>query len=629
MFLPQWLLKALRRILHGHAGGLSPLKVILFLWRFFRHLFQRFSRTQDDREPDKPPRHIVDQVSYLPQGAESTKCAMSLADDDATDEPITSVVCRSTALPNDPRSSHGMGPLSVASRSQAVLVFKTGLNPSDARSNPSRLSEDTSTTALNSAADAHLNSSHGHLPSARSTSGENSFPSDSEAGASAVVTSLPAIAAWDHGQNENNLSTLRGAHPFFAPTVPRFVEEGGARPRNPHDPNGAWIAPLTTSFALHGVPSGWSLHVNTAGARYYVHEKMFHTSVNTLSMPCDSLLRIFTFEDTVLPAVLQELTRFLDNIVSYMHTKEIPLPSTVDLVLSFGEEFEDGTHICGYYFADHTHRSIFFLDDFNADILPNVKNESTSEPSHLAHAIEAEYWLHSRLFPVCQEMTSDIIEEVNDFLIHGIAEITSDPSFVVAQHNYTLPELRQYFSVLNSTQNNPARPYSHPGLVWTVAQILEHRSRLRYVNFYGEPGSFLGSTGSDFGRPLRTAVIVLLSPLLFFAPDIHYDALYEIWCKAISKPDWNAFMRKLSTEWQDFVINATVLLNANIAFLAIQSIDDSSSDKGRSPTQIASYVSTILSVGSIILGLLLLQKYRHKNRVYDRPSVTHAFYHLV
>ncbi len=127
-------------------------------------------------------------------------------------------------------------------------------------------------------------------------------------------------------------------------------------------------------LSSHGVPSGWSLHVNTAGARYYVHEKMFHTSVNMLSGPCGSLLRIFTFEDTVLPTVLQELTRFLDNIISYMDTKGITLPSKVDLVLSFGEEFEDGTHICEYYFADHMDRSIFWLDGFNTDILPVVKN---------------------------------------------------------------------------------------------------------------------------------------------------------------------------------------------------------------------------------------------------------------
>ncbi len=76
-------------------------------------------------------------------------------------------------------------------------------------------------------------------------------------------------------------------------------------------------------------------------------------------------------------------------------------------------------------------------------------------------------------------------------------------------------------------------------------------------------------------------------------------------------------------------LQATVLLNANIAFLAIQSIDESSVDKGRSPTQIASYVSTILSVGSVSLGLLLLQKYRHKNRDYNILHVSYIFYHLV
>ncbi|SJK99625.1 uncharacterized protein ARMOST_02933 [Armillaria ostoyae] len=66
--------------------------------------------------------------------------------------------------------------------------------------------------------------------------------------------------------------------------------------------------------------------------------------------------------------------------------------------------------------------------------------------------------------------------------------------------------------------------------------------------------------------------------------------------------EWGAFIQKLSTEWQEFVINATILLNANIAFLAIQSIDDSSVDKGCSPTQIASYVSMV--------------KNRYKNCVY-------------
>ncbi len=132
---------------------------------------------------------------------------------------------------------------------------------------------------------------------------------------------------------------------------------------------------------------------------------------------------------------------------------------------------------------------------------------------------------------------------------------------------------------------------------------------------------------------------------MFFARDIHCIALHKLFFNDVSKADWSPFIRKLGTEWQEFIINvrtdtvntranltclqATVLLNANIAFLAIQSIDDSSVDKGRSPAQVASYASTIMSVGSIILGLLLLQKYRHKNSVYSIISVSYVLYNFV
>ncbi|KAK0470193.1 uncharacterized protein EV420DRAFT_1498911 [Desarmillaria tabescens] len=75
-----------------------------------------------------------------------------------------------------------------------------------------------------------------------------------------------------------------------------------------------------------------------------------------------------------------------------MHVKGITLPPKVDLVMSFGRELEDGTHFCGYYFVDHMHCSIFWLDGFKASGLLGVKDYDTSEPSHLAHVIEAEYW---------------------------------------------------------------------------------------------------------------------------------------------------------------------------------------------------------------------------------------------
>ncbi len=160
--------------------------------------------------------------------------------------------------------------------------------------------------------------------------------------------------------------------------------------------------------------------------------------------------------------------------------------------------------------------------------------------------------------------------------------------------------------------------------------------------FYGEPGVDRGSgLTTDMVTRSHTPLIVLLSPLLFFAPDVHCTALQAVWHNGVPKTEWSAFIQKLSAEWRELIINvridvidsrdslimhlqATVLLNVNIAFLAIQSIDNFSVDKGRSPAQIASYISTIVSVS---LGLLLLQKYRHKSRVYTTLQVSISFYH--
>lgn len=49
------------------------------------------------------------------------------------------------------------------------------------------------------------------------------------------------------------------------------------------------------------------------------------------------------------------------------------------------------------------------------------------------------------------------------------------------------------------------------------------------------------------------------------------------------------------------------MLNANIAFLAIPSVDEGVDI--RTPQQIMSYISTICDIGSIIIALLLVRRY--------------------
>jgi chaperone required for assembly of F1-ATPase len=64
-----------------------------------------------------------------------------------------------------------------------------------------------------------------------------------------------------------------------------------------------------------------------------------------------------------------------------------------------------------------------------------------------------------------------------------------------------------------------------------------------------------------------------------------------------------------------------VLLNANVAFLAIPSVD--SGDHVRTPAQLASYLSMVTSIGSIVIGLLLLRQHRTKPHDAAEEVVSH------
>ena len=57
------------------------------------------------------------------------------------------------------------------------------------------------------------------------------------------------------------------------------------------------------------------------------------------------------------------------------------------------------------------------------------------------------------------------------------------------------------------------------------------------------------------------------------------------------------------------------MLNANVAFLAIQSVDSTGSMGHRSNAQIASYISVADSVGAIVFGLHLVREHNVSSNV--------------
>ena len=125
----------------------------------------------------------------------------------------------------------------------------------------------------------------------------------------------------------------------------------------------------------------------------------------------------------------------------------------------------------------------------------------------------------------------------------------------------------------------------------------------------------------------------VISPFLLYGAEAHLRRLQEMTTDSVvNEVLWKEMLGRITDEWRDFIIyvrllylvffayhstsklniinvQATVLLNANVAFLAIQSVDISGPVGPRSSAQKASYLSIVNSVGTIILGLLLVREH--------------------
>lgn len=150
----------------------------------------------------------------------------------------------------------------------------------------------------------------------------------------------------------------------------------------------------------------------------------------------------------------------------------------------------------------------------------------------------------------------------------------------------------------------------------------------RYLNLHGEQAARLNRHQSIHQERHRSRFIKIMSPFLLYGPENHLRKLVKISVDSIvNKSSWFQYLQKLTDEWKELtlyvhitfvthqrdrshsLLQATVLLNANVAFLAIQSVDNAATTGHRSNAQRASYFSIVTSIAAIILGLLLVRQH--------------------
>lgn len=356
------------------------------------------------------------------------------------------------------------------------------------------------------------------------------------------------------------------------------------------------VPAMTITFPVHDpkavVPLGWTTLVHPEGSRYFLNEKQ----------------RTFTEVDIFDTQILRRIEYYMQYLWSGLEStvkrEKLDLDMTqVDLVLELknSDASASSATVCWYYFVNHNGRCLFWLHESNVeDVLSDCKGVKSL--SHIRLAIEAQYWLHWEYFPNLCVVLQDHVDEVKDTLMHATCDhMTSKRSSALGD----VIELKDYISVVDGIKVHPPENQQircHAAIV--IGRIMKLFSDNQFINFHGENCVRLISDKTVHGWAYTPSLLmVVVSPLLFLDPATQVQELHRAFVDEIaSTARWNALSLKLKGRLQDSNLLATVLLNANVGFLAINSVDMG----GRSVIQMASYMSLVTSFGSIILGIFLV-----------------------
>ncbi|KAF8066991.1 hypothetical protein FPV67DRAFT_1450101 [Lyophyllum atratum] len=310
------------------------------------------------------------------------------------------------------------------------------------------------------------------------------------------------------------------------------------------------------AFSLGDIPRGWEQVTHPEGQPYFYHREKRIVTENWIWDPREM-------------AVLDD---FIEQIEDFARSRNLYQPPDTHIVLECTEE--DDQWWCGYYYACASTRSLFWLEKYEiTKFLDEIRGDI--HPTHIKLYLEYEYCgsrTHWDLFPNVNKATDEIFDLIANTIADARTDVQTSKQTTV---NHSTDDLKEMADIVE----------------WRfMAMFL----RDQFLNFHGQYGARLYRSQSIYShkRHSRTWFIKALSPILFAAPNVHLSAVEDLW--------------------------ASILLNANVAFLAIPSNDPSNNTStvlpARSAAQIASYLSVVTSFASMMIGLLLVRQHKTKER---------------
>ncbi|VDB84919.1 unnamed protein product [Peniophora sp. CBMAI 1063] len=376
---------------------------------------------------------------------------------------------------------------------------------------------------------------------------------------------------------------------------------------------------------------GWILALHPDGTLY------FHKAWQGECGP----FRILTEAYLLSEDMLYEITEFARYM--WQHMKLLPhkfVDKNFELVINVKMDVEADTIIWSYYLIDHVRCMPFWMRE--CDPVGNrriAQRFGAFSTEHLRHLLKAMYWQYRALYPCHSESAAVLPDETHADIAADLAWCAAVPIITPSRYPppYTAEEAIRLRDLLDYLQKNPTeRSGRYVDVAGRTISVME-RWRFDQLQNTHAVRRFRGQSV----LPSRADSILyrMAAPILFYAPLKHLEDCRGLFLDGIQvdESQWAQHVRKLLEGWQKFVLNSTILLNANLAFLSLHdailgSTNDAVNDLNGSSLVVPAMTTLVrfsmaACLGSVAAGLLLIGVHRGEDHAGDVRTNKTAIMH--
>ncbi|KAJ3556810.1 hypothetical protein NM688_g1813 [Phlebia brevispora] len=373
------------------------------------------------------------------------------------------------------------------------------------------------------------------------------------------------------------------------------------------------IDPFEVEFAHHLVPpEGWERYTCPEGNVY------FHNKTR-------GVLTLADMNDQAQAAWIEKAIGIYEEKKSSCR-----LPPDTEVVLDY--------RLRGYYLCSMERQRIFWLEKVPAHLATRYEREAISK-AHLGHRITSEFWTYAPLttqrhetdewinrrhvstFPNTYTITKKVLNELKSTMAFGYVDMTSSQTS-------TFPyDAELLLPIIRLLQKVSVDEECDPCYTSIVARYFTMIYNERFLHYHGELYARVTRGDSVFEpeKEHRSLFFRFCSLIFFNLPKLYYKELHKVYVdKTVHYYVWRRFIGGLKDDWQSSITPTTMLLSADVGFLAIQSLDNLTS-YARSLAQICCYVSALLSLFDYMSVEILTR--RHRLHIFDtaEQGVRHIF----